>query len=322
MSEEASARYLICPHHCLARLRAACAFWSFVRRLEREIVLEGKQPWEDGKALLNSENGDKPNGPHQAASLTPEVQDQDQILKHESGLDTEVNETEKSRQTDASGPNLEVNGLTASDSSDASGETQLEQKKEVGVPSISERQETSQGSQSLSSSHPSGTTTVTHSTSSTNWAAVEPNDINTPSLTADPPDGVSEVDSTVDEKEAPSETKTEKGDPHKLAPPPVPPRHPNRSASTAPSAAPGVTTSSAPTASGTPALTDAADTATPVQDTSTPAVYERPIINLDGHDYPWAHRLWQEVVQHKLNMALCRLGFHSLATTTVPSAQD
>ncbi|KAK0520764.1 hypothetical protein OC834_006910 [Tilletia horrida] len=47
ISETASQRYLLCPHHCLVRLRAVCAFWGYVRTLERSIVLEGKRPWED-----------------------------------------------------------------------------------------------------------------------------------------------------------------------------------------------------------------------------------------------------------------------------------
>ncbi|PWN29413.1 hypothetical protein BDZ90DRAFT_230289 [Jaminaea rosea] len=48
LSETATSRYLLCPHHCLARLRAACAFWGYLRSLERQIVLEGKGWDEDG----------------------------------------------------------------------------------------------------------------------------------------------------------------------------------------------------------------------------------------------------------------------------------
>ncbi|SPO20232.1 related to GTPase activating protein sec2 [Ustilago trichophora] len=42
LSESAPTRYLLCPHHCLLRLRAACQYWGFVRNLERSVVLEGK----------------------------------------------------------------------------------------------------------------------------------------------------------------------------------------------------------------------------------------------------------------------------------------
>ncbi|KAN0061962.1 hypothetical protein ACQY0O_005957 [Thecaphora frezii] len=42
IQEGASSRYLLCPHHCLSRLRAVCQFWGFIRTMERSIVLEGK----------------------------------------------------------------------------------------------------------------------------------------------------------------------------------------------------------------------------------------------------------------------------------------
>lgn len=47
ISEASSTRYLLCPQHCLRRLRAACAFWGYVRNLERAVVLEGKLAWDD-----------------------------------------------------------------------------------------------------------------------------------------------------------------------------------------------------------------------------------------------------------------------------------
>ena len=42
LSDSSPTRYLLCPHHCLLRLRAACQYWGFVRNLERSVVLEGK----------------------------------------------------------------------------------------------------------------------------------------------------------------------------------------------------------------------------------------------------------------------------------------
>lgn len=47
ISEGANSRYLLCPHHCLQRLRAACTFWGYLRTLERAVVLEGKFAWDD-----------------------------------------------------------------------------------------------------------------------------------------------------------------------------------------------------------------------------------------------------------------------------------
>lgn len=58
LSESAPTRYLLCPHHCLLRLRAACQFWGFVRNLERSVVLEGK--------FMNDE-------PHPLAASTPSL---------------------------------------------------------------------------------------------------------------------------------------------------------------------------------------------------------------------------------------------------------
>lgn len=42
LNEQATHRYLVCSHQCLARLRIVCAFWAFIRTLERAMVLEGK----------------------------------------------------------------------------------------------------------------------------------------------------------------------------------------------------------------------------------------------------------------------------------------
>lgn len=47
LSDSSSNRYLLCPDHCLLRLRAVCAFWGYLRSLERQIVLEGRRPWEE-----------------------------------------------------------------------------------------------------------------------------------------------------------------------------------------------------------------------------------------------------------------------------------
>ena len=42
ITDSATSRYLVCTHHCLHRLRAVYGFWTFIRTLERAIVLEGK----------------------------------------------------------------------------------------------------------------------------------------------------------------------------------------------------------------------------------------------------------------------------------------
>ncbi|KAJ1028008.1 hypothetical protein NDA13_003459 [Ustilago tritici] len=58
LSESSPTRYLLCPHHCLLRLRAVCQYWGFVRNLERSLVLEGK--------FMNEEQQQQ-----QAAALSP-----------------------------------------------------------------------------------------------------------------------------------------------------------------------------------------------------------------------------------------------------------
>ncbi|CEH18835.1 Guanine nucleotide exchange factor [Ceraceosorus bombacis] len=52
VNETSTTRYLICPNHCLARLRAACAFWGYLRSLERAVVLEGKLAWDDAPSAM------------------------------------------------------------------------------------------------------------------------------------------------------------------------------------------------------------------------------------------------------------------------------
>ncbi|KAK0543520.1 hypothetical protein OC846_006387, partial [Tilletia horrida] len=71
VNETASQRYLLCPQHCLARLRAACAFWGYIRALERSIVLEGKQPWTADEAGANASRL-VPSRPSSAAAMKPE----------------------------------------------------------------------------------------------------------------------------------------------------------------------------------------------------------------------------------------------------------
>jgi hypothetical protein len=47
IGETSSSRYLLCPDYCLQRLRVTCEFWSYIRHLERAVVLEGKLAWDE-----------------------------------------------------------------------------------------------------------------------------------------------------------------------------------------------------------------------------------------------------------------------------------
>ncbi|PWN18230.1 hypothetical protein BCV69DRAFT_285213 [Microstroma glucosiphilum] len=69
ISESSNARYLLCPHHCLVRLRAACAFWGYIRHIERAVVLEGKLAWDNEQAAPPAGGVVKPQA--RRASVAP-----------------------------------------------------------------------------------------------------------------------------------------------------------------------------------------------------------------------------------------------------------
>jgi len=78
LSDQATSRYLVCSHHCLQRLRVVCAFWTFVRTLERAIVLEGKvEPEYVGQArILPASTSPYPLHPANAASASAGIADE------------------------------------------------------------------------------------------------------------------------------------------------------------------------------------------------------------------------------------------------------
>ncbi|KAJ1035171.1 hypothetical protein NDA18_000767 [Ustilago nuda] len=72
LSESSPTRYLLCPHHCLLRLRAVCQYWGFVRNLERSVVLEGKfmneeQQQQQAAALSAAANASTYSSPKKVA---------------------------------------------------------------------------------------------------------------------------------------------------------------------------------------------------------------------------------------------------------------
>ncbi|KAL4401099.1 guanyl-nucleotide exchange factor [Malassezia pachydermatis] len=77
ISDHASGRHLICTHHCLQRLRVVCAFWSFLRTLERAIVLEGKvEPEVVGQTRILPSSQEAPKASSDAAPV-PDVNEQE-----------------------------------------------------------------------------------------------------------------------------------------------------------------------------------------------------------------------------------------------------
>ncbi|KAK4048323.1 hypothetical protein OIV83_004845 [Microbotryomycetes sp. JL201] len=57
INDTAANKYAICPAYCLARLRAACEFWTYVRAIERGLLLEEGFKFVKGWADPNSEGG-------------------------------------------------------------------------------------------------------------------------------------------------------------------------------------------------------------------------------------------------------------------------
>lgn len=134
ISEGATTRYLLCPHHCLNRLRAACEFWGFIRTLERSIVLEGK--------FVVDEARTDPH--HRSATSTPVP-----VTKTE---ETPVTKTEETGETD--GEKKDVSQERAGDADansqkDTVGEPEHDDqgKKEDGAGS--DKQDTAEATESV-----------------------------------------------------------------------------------------------------------------------------------------------------------------------------
>lgn len=111
ISDNASSRYMLCPHHCLHRLRSVCSFWTFVRTLERAIVLEGKSmpdiPGISHKSIEDeSDDGfeEASEGEHSAdATESRDVQQEGESMKAEEKKEEQTEEDnaeEKAEQTE------------------------------------------------------------------------------------------------------------------------------------------------------------------------------------------------------------------------------
>ena len=96
LSDQASNRYLLCSQHCLHRMRSVCAFWSYVRTLERAMVLDGKQGFEllGRRSSVSVHEGQKPAEAAAGETSAPDA-------KSEGDAD-EVNEFEDAEQGEQS----------------------------------------------------------------------------------------------------------------------------------------------------------------------------------------------------------------------------
>lgn len=107
LSESSPTRYLLCPHHCLLRLRAACQYWGFIRNLERSVILEGKFMNEDQQAMGASTSS--LDLPKEVASTLPPKSEQVETLEkaaaaaeiEQTAASTEAEEAKASDGADA-----------------------------------------------------------------------------------------------------------------------------------------------------------------------------------------------------------------------------
>lgn len=95
IGETSSSRYLLCPNHCLQRLRAICEFWGYIRNLERAVVLEGKLAWDE--ETIDKSVGSAPNLPERKSASIKEVKSEEfTATKDEAeGVKVESNDNEK-----------------------------------------------------------------------------------------------------------------------------------------------------------------------------------------------------------------------------------
>ncbi|GAA5854235.1 hypothetical protein JCM8547_001748 [Rhodosporidiobolus lusitaniae] len=56
-SDTASQRYAVCPSYCLSRLRAVCEFWTYVRVIERGLLLEEGFKFVQGRGAVEGAAG-------------------------------------------------------------------------------------------------------------------------------------------------------------------------------------------------------------------------------------------------------------------------
>ncbi|EST06487.1 GDPGTP exchange factor Sec2p [Kalmanozyma brasiliensis GHG001] len=96
LGDSSSTRYLLCPQHCLWRLRAACQYWGFIRHLERTVVIEGKFANEEQQIVGGSMSS--LDLPKEIAAVQPaksaQVETLEKAVAAENGELTDSNDSE------------------------------------------------------------------------------------------------------------------------------------------------------------------------------------------------------------------------------------
>ncbi|GAA5921772.1 hypothetical protein JCM3775_001813 [Rhodotorula graminis] len=133
-SDTATQRYPVCPSYCLARLRAVCEFWTYIRVIERGLLLEEGfrfgQGARDGAGGSGSEpqtpvrgsSASKPATPRTASSSTPAAQDkaQDGLGLGPVGAHEHEREPELGLEQQAGDVSVQARDFEAEDTHDAS----------------------------------------------------------------------------------------------------------------------------------------------------------------------------------------------------------
>lgn len=279
ISEQSTARYLLCPSYCLQRLRVTCDFWGYIRHLERAVVLEGKLAWDDERVSREQENDVPAKSP-----APPHVPEKDGASIEEVETDGEAGPgdvaVEAAQDDDTKGAK-EVNAKTAEEdvkekhSNEADSGPDEEEDGQVKKRSEEGRLHSSAGSTTDGTDGEDGFADAQSATSSPDQAD-EP-------LPEVKPEGVSHTEQDVLDKDE-SETLTTP------SLPPLPPRSSIRASTPAPPALPPRRPLHAP-------------------DKAPAGPEPRRCLPTKGEtDLTWEEKVWLEVLRLKADMWSARVG--------------
>ncbi|CAO1629362.1 unnamed protein product [Jaminaea pallidilutea] len=292
LSETATGRYLLCPHHCLIRLRAACAFWGYLRNIERAVVLEGKLAWDDevaGAAATKateakpetSTESQSSKATGEAATPTQEAANTMETLKEEEGKASEATASVEEREQPSSrSSNNGASSTTSDEGEDDAGFHDAVSASETNTGAA----EGKQSEQQRSDPAPSGTEEPKEDTpkdSEGSDGSKKPAPIDVAAANAVAPTAVTEVDEAA--TAASSTVASPAASTTPGAPPAVPPRRARRTVPAAPSESNDGTTS---TEMASAAQTARQATPTPQAAAATAAAApksRRRTLWLDGH---------------------------------------
>ncbi|GAA5910616.1 hypothetical protein JCM8208_007450 [Rhodotorula glutinis] len=147
-SDTATQRYPVCPSYCLARLRAVCEFWTYIRVIERGLLLEegfrfgqgardgaGSEP----QTPVRGSSASKPATPRAASNPAAQDKAQDGLGLGPVGAQEHEREPELGLEQQEGDVSVQARDFEAEDTHDAS---------DKGTPRIVEPEEGDLGSSS------------------------------------------------------------------------------------------------------------------------------------------------------------------------------